>query len=368
MGDWSHRFDIGWKRTCLRLLEIYRDTMLELSPGRKVIGWGSVRDEIMRPYDSYDEAGKLIERSKLLSHQNVGSWFEDGRDGSKIGDDKFRFVDEFIRRLSATEDGRGLNDVVIHENHRIACERLSRLYQPRNLRPDLADIIQNNLGDVLISEDLSAIYRNARYRYVAMKFDGKASNSLFGRISFINSDVRDSIDDILDRSQTYNFYLIPLKTEFWSFEWNDDVNSVNLTTEEIGRQISGKFHNPDDHILHVHCTIKLIENGDHIDSVARADAEAIVEIDIVDDYIKKNNGISIIPPISVFNLEQPDIYSDEYMRFCDSEGWKNRPRHALTEEFYPTGHSEFFIDIRESNVIKENLEALFRKFHKGILP
>lgn len=367
MADWSHRYDIGWKRTCLRLLEIYRES-LERNLTRKVVGWGMIRDEIMKPFDTYDEAGQLTERSALLSRQNVESWFKDGPDSSKIGDDKFRFVDEFIRRLSATEDGRGLNDVIIHENHRIACDRLSRLYQPRNLRQDLAEVIAGNLGGVLISEDLSAIYRNARYRYIAMKFDGQSSNSLFGRISFINSDIDASIDDIIAHSRTYNFYLIPLKTEFWSSEWNDNVNSVYLTTEEIGRRISGMFHNPDDHILHVHCTIKLIQNGDHIDSVARADAEAIVEIDIVDDYNKKNNGISIIPPISLFSLEHPFIFNDEYMRICDRDGWKNRPRHALTEEFYPKDRSDFFIDIRESNVIKQRLEAVFRKFYKGILP
>jgi hypothetical protein len=367
MADWSHRYDVGWKRTCLRLLEIYRES-LERTMTRKVIGWGMIRDEIMKPYDDYDEAGRLRERSALLSRQNVESWFKDGPDGSKIGDDKFRFVDEFIRRLSATEDGRGLNDVVIHENHRVACDRLSRLYQPRNLRPDLADIIQNNLGDVLISEDLSAVYRNARYRYIAMKFDGKASNSLFGRVSFIDTEIDNDVDRVIGSSRTYNFYLVPIKTEFFSSEWNDDSSSINLTLDEIGRAIESKFSYPGDHIFYVHCALKLVENGDHAHSVARADAEAIVEIDIIDSHNRKNNGISLVSPISLFNLDYPNIFTEEYLDLCGSNGWINRPRHSPVEEFNPINKSDFFIDIRESNVIKENLEALFRKFHKGILP
>lgn len=94
----SEKYPQAWRDTCLSLLRAHKEEVRK-SLGFKRLGWDVIRDRIMRSYDQY-ENGEIFLRDDRLVRQNIESW-EKGRN---LSDEKFDFIDKYVRQLAASGD------------------------------------------------------------------------------------------------------------------------------------------------------------------------------------------------------------------------------------------------------------------------
>ncbi|MEI9849873.1 MAG: hypothetical protein WDN24_02225 [Sphingomonas sp.] len=128
--DGKRRREIGfsakWKRLCSLVLNRYRN---DPNIGDdKEMSFTELRDRIMEPYDSWEKwkGKRRIVRTPLLTRNDLQNWilYDKG-----IGDEKFVYVDCFIRKIQTTYwYTKVTNSIIWHleDNHKFY---LSELYQ-----------------------------------------------------------------------------------------------------------------------------------------------------------------------------------------------------------------------------------------------
>lgn len=87
-----------WKDNCKELLRLFKHHMAARFGGK--YGWQRVRDLMMTTEDALEPHGV---RSALLTRQDLEKWI-DGITPSRLGDDKFYFVDRFLQEKFAAND------------------------------------------------------------------------------------------------------------------------------------------------------------------------------------------------------------------------------------------------------------------------
>ena len=122
----SEKYPQAWRDTCLSLLEAHREDVRQ-SLGFKRLGWDVIRDRIMRNYDQY-ENGEIFLRDSRLVRQNIESWEK----GKVLSDDKFKFIDKYVRELAANGSDDSAFNSLIKIQFKKNAEIISSIYTRRN--------------------------------------------------------------------------------------------------------------------------------------------------------------------------------------------------------------------------------------------
>jgi hypothetical protein len=124
-------------RKCLRMSELYpqswRDACLALLRGRRAelhrklgykrMSWEPVRNEVMRDYDKADDLGIFRQDDRLI-RQNFDSWER----GQKLSDEKFAFIDRYVRKLSISGEDKFAREAVRNQTSLEISKSLSKMY------------------------------------------------------------------------------------------------------------------------------------------------------------------------------------------------------------------------------------------------
>lgn len=214
----SRTYSSEWKSVCLKILEEYRNRKAK-SLGRKVYGWQAVRDDIMWTYDDHDAGTKTRGRSDdLLSVGDMNSY---ARTGS-LGQDKFRFVDEFIRGLNPSRDLRlSIQDA----KQRADAQKLASfqdIYQRRQINADFIDGFQTLLGRYIYSEQIGQSFS---YPQIFARIDFSYLTSI--KLTWVYSKVEFGTEVIsADQLIFFDGFLVPLPDI--AGEYDSGIKGINI--------------------------------------------------------------------------------------------------------------------------------------------
>ena len=116
-------FPTPWKDLCLQILTTYKEEK-RLALGYKRLGWERIRDIIMSDFDVFSD-GQLTERDSRLKRQDLEAWER----GTVPSDQKFIFIDRFIRQLELNDELRSVYDEIKRHKDKYAMDVLADLYQ-----------------------------------------------------------------------------------------------------------------------------------------------------------------------------------------------------------------------------------------------
>jgi hypothetical protein len=117
-------FPREYQQLCLRLVCAYADQKAK-EQGYKTAGSQRVRNMIMELHDSW-------ERGKRVPHIGLGRTDIDAlKAGSELGGAKFKFIDDFVRRMQLTPDGDKTSERIIRARDEQQMATLSQLYISR---------------------------------------------------------------------------------------------------------------------------------------------------------------------------------------------------------------------------------------------
>lgn len=208
------RYTGDWKECCARILREYRSRLsdkLMLS-----VGWGRIRNEIMREFDSYEDR-RLVGEDSRLRRQDLEHWLDGGKE---IGDEKFRFVDYFVH--GQLLDGRAelsfaAKSVISHqETEQMRAFRLLYLGGSRALPPEIADVCGQFEGrlhvvDVKPPQDsvrvVNGLPPNAMRTALFVR---PSSEAAFSVTAFYYDRALTSAEDIIEQGYRYFGYLLPV--------------------------------------------------------------------------------------------------------------------------------------------------------------
>ena len=120
----NKKYSDEWKIACLEFLRAKREKV-RLEIGHKRLGWDVVRNWIMKPYDQ----AIAPQTSDQLNASTLEAWHSRGN--ASITDEKFRFVDEYIRRLAVTGDDNFIVEMTRRERFLQIAKNLFRVYCPK---------------------------------------------------------------------------------------------------------------------------------------------------------------------------------------------------------------------------------------------
>lgn len=157
--SYATSFPPEWKIHCRSIIERYRTTR-QKALGYKRFGWTYVRDEIMVAADVKNDDGSL-ERDPRLTRQDLEAW----QRGTDISDEKFKFIDVFVRRLEADEEYAHFFDDVRVSRDMSQMLALANLYVPKKGNEEFAAVFRERFPQCAISDEIE----NAWFSHIVIK-------------------------------------------------------------------------------------------------------------------------------------------------------------------------------------------------------
>lgn len=191
------------------------------------MSWEPIRNEVMRVARKY--SGGVIEVDDMrLIRQNFDSWEK----GKILGDEKFQFIDLYVRDLALTgSDNRAL-DLVKTWKFRQVSAMLSTMYMRANGSSGLSDRFISELPYTYISPELFGTW----FSCIALKMRSVSNEVVSVCAAYLPKPIETfGKDDFLD-VVFFEGYLIPLETvpvPFPEGSSNRLICSLKLTRPEF---------------------------------------------------------------------------------------------------------------------------------------
>lgn len=196
-------FPKEWKAHGLVLLAVYKEDERERL-GYKRYGWGKIRDAIMSEFDEV-KSGKILERDSRLSRQDLEAWER----GTELSDNKFLFIDRFIRKLDIDGKLNKTQKIVIHSKAKLNALSLQEMYQSNTLKGQdyAANLYTSGKSKYLMSSEIADTW----FKQIIVRLDFVFGNVLSIRVAYLPN-VADKLNPIIDPSEIvfYDGFIVPV--------------------------------------------------------------------------------------------------------------------------------------------------------------
>lgn len=228
----TERYPAAWRDACLDLLKVRR-AELHNSLGYKRMSWNPIRNEIMRPFEQPDKYG-VVQPDERLIRQNFDSWEK----GKVLNDEKFAFIDRYIRGLAMTGNDLRARRILREQRFQERTRVLKSIYVEDIPNKRIAQAT-NGFHFVIVSEEVTdSWFKSIIIR--SMSSHNGIIEVVAAYLPVIYSELNDeNVKDIV----FFDGFLIPLeiiKAEGFMAQGEDTIiSSIKLVRPEY-RGLSGR--------------------------------------------------------------------------------------------------------------------------------